>query len=116
VASTRAISVRSSFLTKRERYWRTRKDRFEEVWPEIAEQLQGNPGLEAKTIFAELQRKFAELLHLLRNSLLCHDAGDSVPSLRWPRPIARLRSMLSRILSLPVSTIAYPLPLGPSAA
>ena len=45
---------------KVERYWRTRKDRFEEVWPEIAEQLQRNPGLEAKTIFAELQRKYPE--------------------------------------------------------
>ena len=45
---------------KVERYWRTRKDHFEEVWPEIAEQLQGNPGLEAKTIFAELQRKYPE--------------------------------------------------------
>ena len=45
---------------KAERYWRTRKDQFEEVWPEVAEQLQRNPGLEAKTIFAELQRKYPE--------------------------------------------------------
>jgi hypothetical protein len=41
----------------KERHWRTRKDYFAEVWPEIQEQLRTNPGLEAKTVFADLQRK-----------------------------------------------------------
>lgn len=45
---------------KAERHWRTRKDYFEEVWPEIREQLSSNSGLEAKTIFAALQRKHPE--------------------------------------------------------
>ena len=45
---------------KAERHWRTRKDYFEELWPEIREQLRTNPGLEAKTIFAALQRKHPE--------------------------------------------------------
>lgn len=45
---------------KAERHWRTRKDCFEESWPEIQEQLRTNPGLEAKTIFAALQRKHPE--------------------------------------------------------
>jgi hypothetical protein len=45
---------------KKERHWRTRKDYFEEVWPEIQEQLRTNPGLEAKTIFAALQRQHPE--------------------------------------------------------
>jgi len=45
---------------KAERHWRTRKDYFEEIWPEIQEQLRTNPGLEAKTIFAALQRKHPE--------------------------------------------------------
>jgi hypothetical protein len=45
---------------KAERHWRTRKDYFEGVWPGIREQLKTNPGLEAKTIFAALQRKHPE--------------------------------------------------------
>jgi hypothetical protein len=45
---------------KAERHWRTHKDQFSDVWPEIKEQLTANPGLEAKTIFAELQRRYPE--------------------------------------------------------
>lgn len=43
---------------KPERTWRTRPDAFEEVWDEIREQIETNPGLEAKTIFEALQRKY----------------------------------------------------------
>lgn len=49
---------------KMERTWRTRKDAFEEVWEGLQQQLDTNPGLEAKTIFEALQRahpgKFAD--------------------------------------------------------
>ena len=38
--------------------WRTREDPFTEVWDEAREQLELNPGLEAKTIFEALQRKY----------------------------------------------------------
>ena len=38
--------------------WRTRPDPFVEVWPEVEAQLSLNPGLEAKTLFVELQRKY----------------------------------------------------------
>jgi hypothetical protein len=41
-----------------ERTWRTRKDPFERVWNEIQKQVEGNPGLEAKTVFEALQRKY----------------------------------------------------------
>ena len=41
-----------------DRNWRTRPDPFAEVWPQLEEQLQLNPGLEAKTLFADLQRRF----------------------------------------------------------
>jgi len=37
--------------------WRTRKDPFEEVWEKIEEYLDTNSGLEAKTIFEDLQRR-----------------------------------------------------------
>jgi hypothetical protein len=37
--------------------WRTRTDPFEEVWGELRELLQVNPGLEAKTLFEYLQRR-----------------------------------------------------------
>jgi len=36
--------------------WRTRSDPFAAVWPWVAEQLAVNPGLEAKTLLAALQR------------------------------------------------------------
>jgi DNA replication protein DnaC len=41
-----------------ERTWRTREDRFAEVWPEVFEQLGEAPGLEATTLFRWLQRKY----------------------------------------------------------
>jgi hypothetical protein len=37
--------------------WRTRKDPFEDVWNEIRAMLEINAGLEAKTIFEDLQRR-----------------------------------------------------------
>ena len=42
---------------KQEHYWRTRKDPFEDTWDSIKAMLSINPGLEAKTIFEDLQRK-----------------------------------------------------------
>src|SRR5271154_2297567 len=41
-----------------DRNWRTHPDLFAEVWPELEAKLQLNPGLEAKTLFADLQRRF----------------------------------------------------------
>ncbi len=42
---------------KAERYWRTRPDPYEEVWKELESKLKINPGLEAKTLFMDLQRR-----------------------------------------------------------
>ena len=47
-----------SEVKRMDRNWRTRSDPFAEVWPQIQELLQRNPGLEAKTLFADLQRRF----------------------------------------------------------
>ena len=41
-----------------QRTWRTRKDPFAEVWPEVFEQLEEAPGLEAKTLFGWLQTRY----------------------------------------------------------
>ncbi|HSQ58115.1 MAG TPA: IS21 family transposase, partial [Gemmata sp.] len=38
--------------------WRTREDPFQDVWPELVDQLRLNPGLQAKTLFVDLQRRF----------------------------------------------------------
>lgn len=38
--------------------WRTRTDPFEGVWSEVREFLEINPGLEAKTLFEYLQRRY----------------------------------------------------------
>lgn len=42
---------------KLDHHWRTRPDPFEGVWGQVKELLEGNPGLEAKTIFEFLQRE-----------------------------------------------------------
>ena len=36
---------------KKERHWRTREDPFSEVWDQVRQQIEENPGLEAKTLF-----------------------------------------------------------------
>jgi hypothetical protein len=38
--------------------WRTREDPFKDVWEEVREMLEVNPGLEAVTLFMYLQRKY----------------------------------------------------------
>jgi hypothetical protein len=43
---------------KVEHSWRTREDPFAEVWQEVKENLEINPGLEAKTLFEDLQRRY----------------------------------------------------------
>lgn len=45
---------------KTERTWRTRPDPFEAIWDEVREKLAVNPGLEAKTIFDDLQARFPD--------------------------------------------------------
>jgi hypothetical protein len=43
---------------KKEHTWRTREDPFSEVWEEIRSKLNINGGLEAKTLFEDLQRRY----------------------------------------------------------
>ena len=38
--------------------WKTRNDPFEAVWEELKGKLEINPGLQAKTLFQDLQRRF----------------------------------------------------------
>jgi hypothetical protein len=40
--------------------WRTRADPFTEVWPEIEAFLERGAGLQAKTVFEELQRRYPD--------------------------------------------------------
>jgi hypothetical protein len=40
------------------RTWRTREDPFQDVWPQLRDLLEVNPGLQAKTLFEDLQRRF----------------------------------------------------------
>jgi len=42
---------------KEDHVWRTRIDPFEDVWDGIKSMLKINPGLEAKTLFDDLQRR-----------------------------------------------------------
>ena len=41
-----------------DRDWRTKPDLFAAVWPQLADLLELNPGLEAKTLFVDLQRRY----------------------------------------------------------
>ena len=41
-----------------EHFWRTRKDPFDDVWPRVEERLKINPGLEDKTLFEDLKRRY----------------------------------------------------------
>lgn len=43
---------------KVEHTWRTREDPFADVWEETTAKLELNPGLEAKTLFEDLQRRY----------------------------------------------------------
>jgi len=45
---------------KTEHTWRTRTDPFEGHWEEVCEKLVDNPGLEGKTLFEDLQRRFPD--------------------------------------------------------
>ena len=38
--------------------WRTREDPFQDVWPQLRDLLEINPGLQAKTLFGDLPRRF----------------------------------------------------------
>src|SRR5277367_4412941 len=54
----RRLGKLPSEVRSMDRHWRTRPDPFAEVWAEIEAKLQVNNGLEAKTLFADLQRRF----------------------------------------------------------
>ncbi len=43
--------------------WRTREDPFEAVWPEVEELLERDAGLQAKTVFEELGRRYPGRFH-----------------------------------------------------
>ena len=54
----RCLGRLPSEVKRMARDWRTRPDAFADVWPELEALLQLNPGLEAKTLFTDLQRRF----------------------------------------------------------
>ena len=54
----RRLGKLPSEVRRMERDYRTRPDPFTEVWPQLEEQLRLNPGLQAKTLFDDLQRRW----------------------------------------------------------
>jgi hypothetical protein len=54
----RRLSKLPSEVKRMDRNWRTRADPFDDVWPGLEELLRLSPGLQAKTLLAELQRRF----------------------------------------------------------
>jgi hypothetical protein len=53
----RRLAKLPSEVEPMDRDWRTRPDAFAEVWPQLEELLQANPGLEARTLFDDLRRR-----------------------------------------------------------
>ncbi len=55
----RLAEVRPTHQTKRaeQRWWRTRKDPFQEVWPQVLQSLQETPDITAKELFKRLQKE-----------------------------------------------------------
>lgn len=45
---------------KKPHTWRTRQDPFAEVWDEVKTKLERNPGLQAKTLFLDLQHRYPD--------------------------------------------------------
>jgi hypothetical protein len=43
---------------KGERWWRTRPDDFAKIWPEVVQQLEQTPDLQARAFFLILQRRY----------------------------------------------------------
>src|SRR5438874_307203 len=54
----RRLGKLPSAVRRMDRDDRTRPDPFVEVWPQLEELLPSNPGLEARTLFDDLQRRF----------------------------------------------------------
>jgi hypothetical protein len=54
----RRLGKMPSEVKRMDREWRTRPDVFAEVWPELEALLEVNPGLQAKTLFDDLQRRY----------------------------------------------------------
>jgi hypothetical protein len=54
----RLLAKLPSEVKTMDRNWRTRNDAFAEVWPGLEELLRLNPKLQAKTLLADLQRRF----------------------------------------------------------
>jgi hypothetical protein len=54
----RRLGKMPSEVKRMDRDWRTRPDDFAAVWPELEALLEVNPGLQAKTLFADLQRRY----------------------------------------------------------
>ncbi len=56
----RRLGKLPSEVMSMDRNWRTHPDVFAEVWPEREAKLQLSPRLQAKTLFADLQRRFPD--------------------------------------------------------
>ena len=77
---------------KVEHTWRTRKDPFSEAWEEVKGKLEINPGLEAKTLFEDLQRRYpgqfadGQLRTLQRRVKYSEPRGDMILHHPFRRP------------------------------
>jgi len=85
---------------KKPHTWKTRRDPFEEIWDEIKKYLELNKGLEAKTIFEDLQRLHPDIfkqgqLRTLQRKLKRWRAleGESkeifFPQIHWPGELSQ---------------------------
>jgi hypothetical protein len=94
------------------RTWRTPEDPFPDVWPQLRDMLDLNPGLQAKTLFEDLKRRFPgqfpdSQLRTLQRKIKAWKAtvgppkGPGVPGTPYPIDGRVLRDTMGSAVTMP---------------
>jgi hypothetical protein len=106
---------------KVEHRWKTRADPFFEVWEEVRSHLEINPGLEAKTLFKDVQRRYpgrfadGQLRTLQRRIKVWRALEGPAKEVYFPQvyqPAQRCQSDFTYMKSLEVTIAGQPFDLS----
>jgi hypothetical protein len=101
-ASRESNAIRRYRRTKKPRVprtWRTRKDPFAEIWPEVRLQLEVNPAQTAKRLFVQLQQRYPGRFLDGQLRTLQRRVRDWRREHLYKAEIARLEPMISEVVS-----------------
>jgi hypothetical protein len=103
---------------KKKHEWKTRPDPFQPVWPEVEGLLKRDGGLEAKTVFEELQRRYPNrfaagqlrtLQRRFRDWRVLHGPEQEVFFTQVYQPAEQCQSDFTQMNSLQVTVSGQPL-------